>query len=305
MTGEYTKTVEVDGRTVTLIWKQIQFGNDVENGITGHWFESRMVKGQPIDLIGYGENCRDGWGKISLNLNVYSIEGSQDLEKLGYIYHPDGPSDYITKGYPCFTVSSDIDFDLFLRYSNLLADEPESYWDFYNSRDRLKKFNEKYPQSDPDSGGRFYNDGLAFVRALNEGAVIQVGDDLWETRKGYDVYYIDEAMAMEDPSMYLSVERRTTKSFYWKVMVNDGKLIAVIAPAEWLKTQLSWPKKQRREGTFRFVTLFPLQAVLTTQRLSEDIGPFSFQDYGSRAGNPISIGGQSITTEFIAFIPNP
>jgi hypothetical protein len=100
--------------------------------------------------------------------------------------------------------------------------------------------------------------------------------------------------------MHLSIQARTTENFYWKVTVNDGKLIAVIAPAGWLKTQLSWPKAQSRESHFRFVTLFPLQAVLTTSKLSEDMSPFRFQDYGSLA----SPGGLAATS-FIAFTPIP
>ncbi len=39
-TGLYTKTAD-DGKT-TLYWEPIQYGTDVENGITGHWVESRM-----------------------------------------------------------------------------------------------------------------------------------------------------------------------------------------------------------------------------------------------------------------------
>lgn len=301
-TGEYTKTVEENGRKVSYVWKQIQFGSDVENGVTGHWFESRMVKGQPIDFIGYGENCRDEWGKITLNLNVYSVEGFQDLDKVGFLYHPDEPSYYKSKGYLCNTFSSTIGFDLFLRYSDLVACDSRDC----DSTARNEKFWEKYnagpgkTMTDADRG-RMYNDWQAFVKAINQGAGIRVGDDLWQPRKGYDVYWIDEASAKSDPTMQFLT------NLYWKLIVKDGKLIAIVAPDPWMSTQLSWYKAGSRESMFRLVILFPLQTVLTTSSMPHDVSWASYQDYedyASMAGNITSIDGQSIA-QFIAFAPDP
>ncbi len=234
-----------------------------------------------------------------LNLNVYSIEGFQELYKIGYLYHPDGPSDYVKNNLACSTLASIISSDLFLRYSNLIVQQPNNgYCPNYNNR--FQKYQEKYITKQNNTlTNTDYSDWQSFVVALNGGATIQVGNDSWQPNKGYDVYWIDEATAKNDPSMYFE------NDYYWKVMVIDGKLIAILAPSSWLSTQLSWPKVSSREGTFRGIILFPLEAVLRTLELSKDTDYFCNQDYSGPAGSPMSINGQSITTEFIAFTPNP
>ena len=296
-TGEYIKTFEENGRMVSYVWKPIQFGKDLENGITGHWFESRMAKG-PINLTGYGENGYSDWGNFTLNLNVYSIESFRDLDEIGYLYHPDEESDYVKNDLQHSTLASTIMFDLFLNYYDLLPENSSSY-----GMGRFEKLKDKYPDYN------YFDDGKAFVSALNNGATIQVGDGLWEPHNGYNVYWIDEAMAMEDSSLHVSLQSYTTRNFYWKVIVNDGKLIAVIAPAQWLKTQLSWPKAKSREKTFRSLTLFLLQAIINGENPNEDISFLPFQHYGGMAGPDTSIRTNTktvtITTSLIALTATP
>ena len=294
-TGEYTKRADGSGRTLTYIWKTIQFGNDVENGVVGHWFESRMAKG-PIDLTGYGENAHSVVADFPLPLNVYSAENLRDLAKVGYMYHPDGQSDYIKNGYQNFTVASQIVFDLFLRYFDLLPAKTRRY-----ERDHNLIYMDKYSLHLGTNGPnqQLVDDWRTFKIALNGDGAIHVGGDLWQPRKGYDVYWIDEAAAKADPSMHLA------NDLYWKVMVKDHRLIAILGTSQWVRTIFAWPKQGSREGTFRSLTLFPLQAMINGQNPAENTSWLPYQDYGNFAGPDVTFGGVPMATSFIAFVPTP
>jgi hypothetical protein len=299
-TGEYTKTVEENGKTRVYIWKQFQFGDDAKNGVSGHWFKSWMENG-PINLTEYGEVCQGfGKGAFTLNMNVYAVEGQLDLDKIGYIFHPDRESEWnkykdITwGGLSCTSLSlpETITDGLFLQYMGLLSGEPGD-----NPIKRREKFMEHYyPGGNLTGEGRqrFINDREAFVKALNNGATIKVGDELWVPQKGYEVYWIDESMAINDPTMVVSLQAGTIKDYYLKVIVKDGKLTAFIAPANWLKDQLVRPK-DKRERIFKSMILFPLEAVITSTYPLESASFLPFQDYqGATSIISGTINGHSV-----------
>jgi hypothetical protein len=279
-TGEYTKSVEENGATVIYVWKQFQFGDDLKNGISGHWFKSWMENG-PINLTEYGESCKNIWGEpFTLNMNVYAVEGQADLSKFGYIFHPDRKlewdkyQDEAGWGVSCSTISLSnvIMDDLFLRYLNLLPSDSD--------KNKYLRLNDYYVGK---VLGQQATDHKNFMKALTSGELtIKMGDDVWSPKNGYEMYWIDESMAMNDPSMAFSLSGGT-KDYYVKTMVKDGKLIAFIAPAKWLKDQLAWPKKDSRERTFKAMILFPLEAAITSDYPIK--GSFlPFQDYQGKSG---------------------
>ena len=283
VTGEYTKSVEENGETTVYIWKQFQFGDNSTNGINGHWFKSWMANG-PINLTGYGENCEgmDNWEvpltKFTLNMNVYAIESQADLDKIGYIFHPDRELIWKNSGLSCG--NSSLPFlimrDLFLRYINLLpGDNPgESFYQKY-----LRERELYAPNGIDTTEGqqRYYNDHKSFAKALTDGSMtIKIGDDEWIPNKGYEVYWIDESMVKDDPMFYYA-----TKAYYLKTIAKDGKLIAFIAPAGVLKGQLALPKKDSRERVFKSFLLFPLEATITSTYPIENVFP---QDYQGTTG---------------------
>ena len=122
---------------------------------------------------------------------------------------------------------------------------------------------------------------------------------------GHDVYWIDDATASKDTSMHLSVQAYTTWNFYWKVLIQDGELITIIAPANSMRTVLDLPKPQNREEAFHIITVFPLQSIIDDQNPNEDTSFFLFQLYGDLAGLLVTIGGVPIRISLIAFTPNP
>jgi len=292
VTGEYTKTVEENGKTEVYFWKQFQFGDDSKNGITGHWFKSWMANG-PINLTGYGENCEgmDSWGeplsKFTLNMNVYVIENQTDLNQIGYIFHPDRASIWKNSGLSCGNSSLPflIMSDLFLRYINLLpGDYPgESFYEKYL---REREYYAPNGTPTPNDQQRSLHDRQSFAKALTDGSMtIKIGDDEWIPRKGYEVYWINEDMAVNDPTMVVSLQGGTTKSYYLKVLAKDGKLITFIAPASgWLKGQLARPQKDSRERIFKTMILFPLEAAITSTYPIENASLLPFQDYQTTTG---------------------
>jgi hypothetical protein len=285
-TGEYTKTVKENGKTRVYVWKQFQFGDDAKNGIKGHWFKSWMENGS-INLTGYGENCQYAWAgpsDFALNMNIYAVEGQADLDKIGYIFHPDRETEWKEAGLSCGNSSLPflIMTDLFDRYINVLPGEPgESFYDQY-----LRERAHYYPDGTPSPEGeqRWLNDHQSFARALTDGSMtIKIGDNDWIPQKGYEVYWINESMAVNDPTMVISLQAHTTKDYYLKVMAKDGKLIAFIAPAKWLKDQLVRPK-DKRERIFRSMILFPLEAVITSTYPLENASFLPFQEYQGVTG---------------------
>lgn len=308
-TGEYTKTVEENGKTVVYIWKQFQFGDDSKNGIAGHWFKSWMANGS-INLTEYEETCKEMWGKpFVLNMSVYAVEGQADLDKIGYIFRPDREDEWNKYtdasgrvGMSCSTVSLPhvIISDLFLRYKNLLP----------NNSSQVKELliNDYYYPGGELTGERaqrYADDRQAFIKALSNGEMkVKIGNDDWIPQKGYEVYWIDESMAANDPSMVFSMSGKTT-DYYLKVIVNDGKLIAFIAPAKTLKDELVLPKKTSRERIFKAMILFPLEAAITSTYPIKG-SRLPFQDYQGKTGIISgTMNGQSIYIDipFIDFTP--
>ena len=290
LTGEYTRTVDENGKTVIYIWKQFQFGADARNGISGHWFKSMMENG-PINLTGYGENCQDSWGMLStftLNMNIYAVEGQTDLEKIGNIFHPDRESEWNkynngTKGnISCSSLSLPLTIvdDLFLRSINLYPND--------STRDKYQRLNDHYypgGKFTAEGGQRYSADRNAFVNALINGEMtLKIGDESWVPRNGYEIYWINEAMAINDPTMHFVLwQYPSTKYFYYKIMVRNGKLIAYIAPGEWLKKELTWPKVDNRERAFRTIILVPLEAVIIGINTNEAVTSLP-QHYGDITG---------------------
>ncbi|GEM_PF-5531287 len=312
--GEYIKIVQENGKTTKYYWKQIQIGDDAITGVKGHWFESRMVDG-PIDLTGYGENnWRNAYGDIHLPLTVYAIHDLHDLDKIGYLYHPDGTSDWVKYGSAGDTLSTKIVIDLFLTYYDAYADGPG---DPLRSWDNYLKF-QAGPDGTPtpEDGRQMNSDWIAFVSAMNGSGGIHVGDDLWQPRKGYDVLWIGEATAQQDPAMFHSFWNGAN-AFYWKTLVKNGKLIAVVAAGAPERAELANPKRLgstvvRRERAFRGDILFLLQALLEG-RNSNESGNWimNYGHYGSLAGPGISVRNLNtgvsftITTSFLALTPAP
>lgn len=294
------KTVQENGKTTTYYWKQIQIGDDASTGVKGHWFESRMARGT-IDLTGYGENLfGNAFGNIRLPLNVYSIAGLHDLDKIGYLYHPNGPSDFVKNGDDSDTLPSKVALDLFLTYYNVFSDGPA---------EEHRVMNKYIAYTTDKDNVRIASDWKVFVDALNQGQGIRTGGELWAPSKGYEVLWIDEATAQQDPAMLFS-RTANTKAFYWKTLVKDGKLIAVVAPGNWARGELSSPKIARREGGFRLFTLFLLQAMLEGRDVKESGNwMLNYQDYASFSGSGMSVsspkGSFTVTTSFIAFTPGP
>ena len=304
VTGDYTKTIQENGNTVTYYWKEFQFGDDATNGIKGHWFESRMAKG-PIDLTGYGENCREFWGKFSMKLNVFAVEGLADLDKIGYLYHPDGPSDYITKNFTCIAPPNIILTDLFANKHNLIPNPSDGG----DSNDfSWNKIFEKayYPSGTPtdEQKARFASDWQSLITGLNNGEGIQVGDQLWEPRKGYEVYWVTEKMVASDPTFRVSHRTYPNNDLYYKLVVNDGTLIAILAAGDWVRTQFQLPKIFDRESRFRWLVLYPLQMVIDGVNVKKDNpGDLPFQDYGNIMGPQPGWPNGGINTSWIAFTP--
>ncbi len=291
-TGEYTKIVEENSKTVVYVWKQFQFGDDSKNGVTGHWFKSWMAN-EPINLTGYGENCQNTWGTstaLAINMNVYAIEGQTDLDKIGYIFHPDRELEWNKymdakgEGVSCSTISlpNVVMSDLFQRHINLPPGDPNdvsshNFLDYY------------YPDGKFTDDGvqRFINDLQTFAEAINnDNLTIKVGSDIWYPHKGYEVYWIDENMAVNDTTMHLALwQYPSTKHFYWKIMIKDGKLLAFIAPADILKKQLAEPKDESRKKWFRTMILAPIKVVNIGMNINEvDSLISSVDDYGGITG---------------------
>lgn len=268
---------DADGRWIkvedgkTYIYMDFPAGSEMFNG----WFESRMARG-PINLTGYGESI---YGDIPVNLNVYFVQDLEGFDNIGYLIHPDGPSDNIKLGLPWTSFSTTLVHDLFTRYYGFkdYKTESQKYSGFKTEQDKQ----------------RFFNDMGACLDALNNGATMQVGDENWQPRKGYDVYWINPAAAKADPSMHL-----VSPDTYWKVMVLDGKLTAVLATT-WLHDKM---KDKALQDSFRKITLFPLEATLREGNL-RDVGNWPYYDlYGAMAGPNTTVNGKQITSSFIAFV---
>ncbi len=300
VSGEYIKVVVEKGKATTYYWKQIEIGGDASAGTNGHWFESRMARGL-IDLTGYGENLYgNAFGNIRLPLNVYSIAGLHDLDKIGYLYHPAGLSDFIKNGDNSDTLPSKVALDLFLTYYDAFSAGPAEE----------HRVMEKYIAYVADKDNtQIASDWKTFVGAMNNGGSVRIGGELWQPSKGYEVLWIDEATAQQDPTMLFS-QTENTKAFYWKTLVKNGKLIAVVAPGAWARGELSTPKISRREHEFRWFTLFLLQAALEGRNVKEGGNwMLSYQDYASFSGSGMSVsspdGSFTVTTSFIALTPSP
>lgn len=268
-TGEFTKSVEENGKAVIYIWKQFQFGDDAKNGITGHWFKSRMENG-PINMLQYEETCEEMWGgPYTLNMNVYAVEGLDDLNWLGNIYQPDRRAEFdkykdLTeggRGIGCTTIPlpSNVMHDLFFRYIKLLPSE--------SPRDG------EYVYQQPDM--------QAFAEAMGKGEMsIEIGEELWFPTKGYDVYWIPESMAINDPSM------EVLRDSYRKVMVDDGKLIAIIAVTKFRRNDLVYGKSIYRELTFNQLILNPLEFAITNTFPAKNSTYYTPYNYWGKTGIP-------------------
>ncbi|MBK8782376.1 MAG: hypothetical protein IPO22_11335 [Anaerolineales bacterium] len=303
-TGEYTKSVEENGKTTVYVWKPYPFGDDVKNGITGHWFKSRMENG-PINLITYGETCKDSWGgPYTLNMSVYAVEGLTDLDWLGNIYQPDRQAEWdkyndLTEGgIGCTSIPlpNRIMYDLFLRYINLLPSD--------SSQNKYLRLNDYYYPGGAVTaeGAQLYADTHdAFKKAMTDGEMtIKIGDNLWFPVKGYEVYWITESMAINDPSM------EALRDNYLKVMVDDGKLIAFIAVTKFRRNNLIYGKEIYRELTFNQLILNPLELAITNTFPIKDSIYFTPYDYYGRTGIPSGTVNDQyfyINLPFIAFAP--
>ena len=299
-TGEYTKSIEENGKTVIYFWKQFQFGEDVKNGVTGHWFKSRMDNG-PINMLEYGETCKDRWGgPYTLNMNVYAVEGLDDLNWLGNIYQPDRQAEWdkykdITEGgIGCTSIPlpQEVMADLYYRYIKLLPSE--------SSESKYLRSNDYYPAT--LEGGQKYQDDLkAFVEAMSKGEMsIKIREELWFPTKGYDVFWIPESMAINDPTM------EALRDSYLKVMVDDGKLIAIIAVTKFRRNNLIYGKEIYRELTFNQMILNPLELAITnTFPIKNSIYYTPYDYYGSTGIPSGSVHDQYfyINFPFIDFTP--
>jgi len=300
-TGDYIKTVEENGKTVDYVWKQFQFGDDSKNGIAGHWFKSWMANGA-INLTPLSERCIYPNNNIAINMDVYAIEGQTDLEKIGTIFHPNRGAEIKDIKCGSSSLSETILFDLFLRYINIFPsnsneNEYKRFMDYY------------YPDGKITDDGKqkASNDQQEFLKLLDsQKIVIKVENCDWIPQKGYEVYWINEDMVMNDPTFQVNISASVLKSYYLKVMAKDGKLIAFIAPGKgWLKGQLVRPKDSR-ERIFKTMILFPLEAAIKSTYPIENASFLPFQDYQGMAGIISgTINGKSIYIDipFIDFTP--
>lgn len=315
VTGEYTKSVDENGKIVVYVWKQFLFGDDSKNGVTGHWFKSWMANG-PINLTEPDDICPDHWDiwgepitpTFRIDMSVYAIDNQTDLDKIGYIFHPDRKSEWEKiGGPPCggrllpYTIMT----DLFLRYIGLLPIESGiSAWDSYESqRDYY------YPNGGTDDEKKHWaEDHKSFAETLNDGNMaIQIGNDDWIPQKGYEVYWVNEDMVMNDPTFQVNISASVVKSYYLKVIVKDGKLIAFIAPGKgWLKGQLI-RDRDKRERIFNTMILFPLEAAIRSTYPINNASFLPFQEYQGHAGVFSGVRDwkpYKVNTPFIDFTDN-
>jgi hypothetical protein len=299
-TGDYTKSVEENGKTTEYVWKPFQFGADAQNGITGHWFQSRMENG-PINLLEPGETCQADWGgPYSLNMSVYAVEGLTDLNWLGKIYHPEQQAEWdkykglTGRGLGCTSIPlpNTILTDLFYRYAKLFPSA--------SSENKHLRSNAFYPQT-AAGGAKYSADLKAFVAALGQGKMsIKIGEELWFPTQGYEVYWLTEELASQDPAM------EKLRDHYVKVMVQDGKLIAFIAATKLRRNDLVYGKKIYRELTFNSMILFPLEAAITNTFPIKNSSYYTPYDYYGRTGIPSgTVNNQYfyINARFIEFAP--
>ena len=308
MTGNYTKSVEENGETSSFIWRQFQFGEDDQNGIAGHWFESWTTNGA-INLTEYEGDCEPAWGgSFALNINVYAVEGQTFLDDLNYIYHPDRSTEWdkykdVYGGLSCTSISLPITImdDLFYRYLNL----PQNNSHVARNRTFFDYYRDPNGEMTPEKQQQYTNDRNSFVEALNNGEMkIKVGDDEWAPNNGYEMYWVEEVMAANDPTFLVALQAYTTKSYYVKLTVEEGKLIAFVAPAGWLTDQLAGSNTDRRDATFKLIILLPLEGAINGIYPFEN-GGFGFSHYQGRAGLVWGkMGEYSYTIEipFIDFI---
>lgn len=314
-TGKYTKTVDENGKSEFYYWKQFQFGDDSNNGIKGHWFKSWMANG-PINLTKYEGDCSSTWGgELTLNMNVYAIEGQTFLNNFGELFKPDRTTEFdkyknvLYGGLPCHSISLPITIleDIFYRYLNLpQSDSPITrnhiYYDQY-MQPVNHQFSEEQIQKEAD-------DRQALLKALNDGTMkIKIGDDEWSPRNGYEVYWIEESMAANDPTFLVGIHTYTIKGYYLKLTVEDGRLIAFLAPTKWLTDEFASKRKDKREAEFKTMILRPLEGAINGIYPFENAGFFSFWNYAGEAG-PVSgniNGGQlyKFDTPFIDFTDDP
>ena len=187
---------------VTYTWMQFPLGSETYKG----WFQSRM-KNRPINLTGGGDSR---FNDFTLGFTLYYVSNFEYPNDVGYLVHPLGRSDYVTKGKANASLASQILIDMFFRTKGLTM---YTYPSAYNG---LKTAADIQHAMD---------DGNAMVQNLNNGGTIDVNGLLWEVRKGFDEFWINAADAKDDPNMNLA------NGLYMKVIVVNGKLIAILAPA--------------------------------------------------------------------------
>lgn len=309
VTGEYTKSVEENGESVVYVWKQFKFSGDSNNGVKGHWFKSWMANGT-INLTEYEGDCASSWGgSFALNMHVYAVEGQTFLDNFGYLLHPDRTAEWdkykdIYGGISCSDISlpNTILKDLLYRYLDL----PQS--DSFLTRNRT--FYDEYlmpinGEVSPEKQEQYTNDRRGLFKALNDGEMkIKIGDEEWIPRNGYEVYWIEESMAVDDPTFEVAIHTYTIKGYYIKLSIEEGKLIAFVAPTKWLRDKFTARRIDEKEGLFKLMILLPLEGAINGNYPFENAGFFTFDHYSGNAGEVWgNIGGHSykLETPFIDF----
>ncbi len=196
ITGLYTKLAE-DGKT-TLFWEPIQYGSDVQNGITGHWVETRMLNGELIYL--YNNALAGNTDQLvdSVPFNQFILQNNGQLTAAYTLSHPEqaqlkdfGPGSELFGQ----SFSSDLLVYLATRYYHV---DPKTHL------------------SDQQ--------WLDFMAAMKAGtASIAVGNDQWVLSKGYTEIIVDDTIASADPTF------QKTDNYHWKAMVVNGQLVVLIS----------------------------------------------------------------------------
>lgn len=192
VTGLYTKTTE-DGKT-TLYWEPITFGKDVEKGVTGHWFETRMKDGKNIML--YDDNLVSGgkWGGDTIPFSQLIIYKHTILKAAYVLSHPDQTAD--------FGPGTELNSQSFS--AQLLGFLGVRY--FHKTSADITQ-----------------QDWQGFDQAKHDGSLsLPAGGDIWILSKGYRELIVDAP----DSSF------QKTDNYYWKRIIIDHQLVVLIAPPE-------------------------------------------------------------------------
>lgn len=270
--GNPTKKDEKTGETLT--WFPIQYGEDVDKGIKGHWFKSQMKDGKDIFLYDSTLSSFVGPNSDSIPFHQYMLDNNGQL-KVGYVLsHPDQVAEF-GPGTPLDGGSQSSLVYVYLAVRAIQMLDPDRANDIQNAKDLT--------QTDWTSVKDHFKSGLS----------IPVGEYYWNTSKGYDEYIVDYDAAKNDSSFKITTGEKV--EFRWKYYIQDGKLVVLIATPDIGKLT---PEQMR------VMALAPMWEIILNKNPLPDAIP-DFSTSGVNAGFMSQMGGtkyhEGVTTNFLEF----